>query len=115
MGFTLHLEDRLAEEPQQEASAERLAVEELAHRLMRDGLQQRLAAKRWRSQNRRRLELIAEKMQAARSGEEQEELRQLHSLGYEMAALLIMPLLQTVEGLRREMEGLPPAPRARTF
>src|SRR5947209_912885 len=74
MGYTLDLEDTLAEELRQEASAERIAVAELAHCLLRDALQQRVAQKRWRAQNRRRLELIAKKRQAALSAEEQEEL-----------------------------------------
>jgi hypothetical protein len=110
MGFTLHLEDRLAEELRQEASAEHVSVEELAHRLMRDALQQRVAAKRWRSENRRRLELIARKMQAALSAEEQEEFHQLQSRASEMAAPLDKTLLQTVESLRREVESLPEEP-----
>jgi hypothetical protein len=110
MAFTLQLEERLAEELRQEASAEHVSVEELAHRLMRDALQQRVASKSWRSQNRRRQELIAKKMQAALSAEEQEEFRQLQSLASEMAAPLDQALLQTVESLRREVEGLPEEP-----
>jgi hypothetical protein len=107
MAFTLQLEEQLAEELRQEASAEHVSVEELAHRLMRDALQQRVAAKRWRSQNRRRQELIAKKMQTGLSAEEQEEFHQLQALAYEMAAPLDKVLLQTIEGLRREVEGLP--------
>jgi hypothetical protein len=110
MAFTLQLEERLAEELRQEASAEHVSVEELAHRLMRDALQQRVAAKRWRSQNRRRLELIAKKMQTALSAEEQEEFGQLQSLAYEMATPLDKVLLQTVESLRRAVQGLPEEP-----
>jgi Lon protease-like protein len=112
MGLTLHLEDTLAEELRQEASQEHVSVEELAHRLMRDALHQRLAEKRWRSQNRRRLELVAKKMNGALPAEEQEELRQLQTLACQMVAPFDTALLQTVECLQREVEQLPmePAP-----
>jgi len=110
MGLTLHLEDTLAEDLRQEASDEQVSVEELAHRLMRDALQQRLAEKRWRTQNRRRLELIAKKMNAPLTAEEQEEFRQLQALAYQVAAPFDTALLQTVEGLRREVEQLPEEP-----
>src|SRR5437588_505037 len=86
MGFTLQLEDVLAEELRQQASDEQTSVEELAHRLMRDALQERSAEKRWRSQNRRRLELIAKKLKGPLPAEEVEELNQLQSLVYERAA-----------------------------
>jgi hypothetical protein len=117
MGFTLHLEDKLAEELRQEASAEHVSVEELAHRLVRDGLQQRVAAKRWRSQNRRRLELIAKRLQAALSAEEQEEFRRLQSLADEMAAPSTWPssrLSRACGGRWRGCQGSPPRePRRR--
>ncbi len=85
-------------------------MEELAHRLVRDALQQRLAQKRWRSQNRRRLELIAKKMNGPLAAEEQEEFRRLQSEAYQVAAPFDAALLQTVEGLRREVERLPEEP-----
>jgi hypothetical protein len=110
MGLTLHLEDTLAEELRQEASDERVSVEELAHRLMRDALQQRLAEKRWRAQNRRRLELIAKKMNGPLSAEEQEEFRRLQEACYQIAAPFDTALLQTVEGFRRQVEQLPEEP-----
>src|SRR5437868_6547201 len=110
MSFTIHLEDTLADELRQEASAEDVSVEELAYRLVRDALQQRLVQKRWRNQNRRRLDLIAKKTHAPLSAEEQEEFHHLQSLVYELAAPFDQALLQTVESLRREVGGLPEGP-----
>ena len=107
MGITLHLEDVLAEELRQEASDEQIAVEDLAHQLVRNALQQRIAAKRWRAQNRRRLELIAKKMNGPLSDAEQEEFRQLLSLVCQIAAPFDNALLQTVADLRRQIEQLP--------
>jgi hypothetical protein len=107
MGLTLHLEDALAEELRQEAADEQISVEQLAHRLMRDALQERVAAKRWRSQNRRRLELIARKMNGPLSPKEQEEFRQLQSLACQMASPFDKALLQTATDLRRELAQLP--------
>lgn len=108
MDLTLQLEDRLAEELRQEASAEQVSVEALAQRLVSDGLQLRIAQKRWAAQNRRRLELIARKMQAPLTDEELEELRQLQSRAYEMAAPFDRALLQAVANSRREAEDSTP-------
>jgi hypothetical protein len=73
---------------------------------MRDALRQRLAEKRWRTQNRRRLELIAKKMQGPLPAEEQEEFLQLQEMAYQLAAPFDAALLQTVDGLRREVDEL---------
>ena len=110
MGLTVHLEDTLAEDLRQEASDEHVSVEELAHRLMRDGLQQRLAEKRWRVQNRRRLELIAKKMKGPLIAEEQEEFRRLQADAYQIAAPFDTALLQTIDSLRREVGQLAEEP-----
>jgi hypothetical protein len=110
MGLTVHLEDTLAEELRQEASDERVSVEELAHRLMRDALQQRLAEKRWRTQNRRRMELIARKMSGTLTPQEQDEFQRLQAVAYQVAAPFDTALLQTVEGLRRQLEQMPEEP-----
>lgn len=107
MEFTLQLEDALAEELRQQASDEHTSVEELAQRLMRDALQERIAAKRWSSQNRRRLELIAKRLTTPLGAEEEGEFRQLQSLACERAAPFDKALLQTVVNLRREIEQLP--------
>jgi hypothetical protein len=110
MGFTLQLEDVLAEELRQQALDEHTSVEELAHRLMRDALEARIAAKRWPSQNRRRLELIAKKLMGPLAAEEEEEFRQLQSLAYERAAPFDRTLLQIAADLRHERECLPEEP-----
>jgi hypothetical protein len=94
MGITLHLEDALTEELRQEASEEHISVEELAHRLMRDALQEHVAARRWRSDNRRRQELIAKKLNGPLTAEEQEEFRQLQALAYQRTAPFDKALLQ---------------------
>jgi hypothetical protein len=101
MEFTLHVEDALAEELRQEASDEQVSVEELARRLVHDALQQRVASRRWRSRNRRRLELIAKKMEGSLPVAEQEEFHRLQTLAYEAAAPFDNALLQTVADLRR--------------
>ena len=62
MEFMLQLEDALAEELRQQASNEHTSVEDFAHRRMSQALSDRIAAKRWAAQNRRRLELIAKKL-----------------------------------------------------
>ena len=107
MSFTLQLEDVLAEELRQQASDEQTTIEELAHRLMRDALQERIAAKRWQSQNRRRLELIARKLNGTITAEEVEELHELQTLVCERAAPFDRVLLQTAADLRREIQQLP--------
>jgi hypothetical protein len=89
---------------------EQTSVEELAHRLMRDALQERIAAKRWPSQNRRRLELIAKKLTGPLAAEEAEEFRRLQSLASERATPFDKLLLQTVAELRSEVERLPEEP-----
>ena len=110
MGITLHLEDTLAEELRQEASEEQISPEELAQQLVRDALQQRVAAQRWQSRNPRRLELIAQRIHRALNPQEQNELEQLQSLAYQMAAPFDTMLMQTVSDLRREIEQLPDQP-----
>jgi hypothetical protein len=106
MEVTLQLEDTLAAELRQQASDEHTSVEELAQRLMRDALQERISARRWSAQNRRRLELIARRLTGP-LGAEEEELRQLQLLAYERAAPFDKVLLQTVATLRQEREQLP--------
>jgi hypothetical protein len=110
MEFTVQLEDTLAEELRRQASDEHTSVEELALRLMRDALQERIAARRWRSQNRRRLELIAKKLQGPLAAEEEQEFQQLQALAYERAAPFDRAVLQTAADLRREVEQLPEEP-----
>jgi hypothetical protein len=107
MGFTLQLPDALAEELRQQAADEQTSVEELAQRLMRDALRERIAALRWRSQNRRRLELIARKLKGPLSTEEETEFQHLQALAHERAAPFDRILLQTAADLRREVEQLP--------
>jgi hypothetical protein len=110
MEFTLQLEDTLAEELRRQASDEHISVEELALRLLRGALRERIAANRWRSQNRRRLELIAKKLNGPLAAEEEQELYQLQSLAPERAAPFDRALLQTAADLRREVEQLPEEP-----
>lgn len=110
MGFTLQLEDTLAEELRRQASDEHTSVEELAHRLMRDALRERVAAQRWRSQNGRRLELIAKRLTGPLSAEEEQEFSQLQSLAYARAVPFDKVLLQTAADLRRAVEQLPEEP-----
>ena len=107
MGFTLQLDDALAEELRQQAADEHTSAEEFALRLMRDALQGRIAAKRWRSQNRRRLELIAKRLKGPPTAEEEEEFHQLQSAAYEKVGPFDSALLQTAADLRREVEQLP--------
>jgi hypothetical protein len=110
MGLTVQLEDALAEELRQEANAEQTSPEELANRLMRDALHERAAAKRWHSQNRRRLELIAKRLDGPLTADQELEFRQLQSLAHQMGEPFDKILLQTVASLRREMEQLPEGP-----
>lgn len=107
MSMTLHLDDVLAEELRREASAESIAPEELARRLVRHALQQRFAERQWQVQNHRRLELIAKKKQAPLTALEQEEFSQLQELVCQRAAPFDRELRRTVETLRREVERLP--------
>ncbi len=110
MGYTIQLEEALAEELRQQASEEKTSLEEFAHRLMRNALQELIDAKRWGAQNRRRLELIAKKLKGPLSAEENEELNQLQSHAYERAAPFDEMLRRTVAELRREVECLPEEP-----
>jgi hypothetical protein len=106
MEFTLQLEAALAEELRRQASDEHTSVEELAQRLMRDAIQERSAAKRWRAQNRRRLELIAKKLNGPLAPEEAEEFDRLQALAGERATPVDKILLQTTADLRHELEQL---------
>ena len=110
MEFTVQLEDGLVEELRQQALDEHTSVEELAHRLMRDALQEYIAGRRWRSQNRRRLELIAKRLRESLTAGEEQELQQLQALAYERAAPFDRALLQTAADLRRQVEQLPEEP-----
>jgi hypothetical protein len=107
MGFTLHLEGPLAEALRQQALDEHTSVEEYALRLMADAVQERIAAKQWDSSNRRRLELIARKLQGPLTNEEEEEFQQLQALTAERAAPFDRVLLQAAADLRRAVEQLP--------
>ncbi len=107
MTFTLQIEDVLADELRRQGSEEQTSVEELAHCLMRAALEDRMAAQRWQSQNRRRLALIAKKLNASLTAEEVEELHQLQTLVCERAIPFDRAFLQTVAELRREIEQLP--------
>jgi hypothetical protein len=106
MGITLQLEDALSEKLRQQASAEHTSVEEFAHRLMSTALQERIDAKYWHCQNRRRLQLIAKNLNDHLNSEEEQELEQLQFLAYDRAAPFDKILLQTVTTLRREVEQL---------
>jgi hypothetical protein len=110
MEFTLHLEGPLAEALRQQALDEHTSVEEYAQRLIADAIQERIAAKRWDSSNRRRLELIARKLQGPLTSEEEEEFQQLQALAAERAAPFDKALLQTAAEFRRAVEQLPEEP-----
>src|SRR5262249_44427690 len=83
MGFILQLPEALGDELRQQAADEQISVEELAQRLMRNALREHIDSRRWHSQNRRRLELIANKMKRSLSTEEEEEFQQLRALACE--------------------------------
>ena len=107
MTLTVKLESPLAEELRQEASSAQVSPEELAHQLVREALDQRVAARRWHGQNQRRLELIAKKLNSPLTASETEELRQLQSLAGQMAGPFDSALHQTVCDLRRAIDYLP--------
>jgi hypothetical protein len=107
MDLTVQIEDTLAEELRQEAAAERVSPEELAHRLVRDAFQQRVARRRWPAQNRRRVELIAQKMHGPLPASEQEELDRLQLLAHQRAASFDEELRQGLEAFRLAVEQLP--------
>ena len=107
MSITLNLEDPLAAELRQEASAEHVSPEELAHRLVREALDQRIAARHWQAHNRRRLELIAKKLQSPLTADEMAELGQLQSLAERTAAPFDRALLNTATELRHAIDALP--------
>src|SRR5260370_36288224 len=107
MSITLHLDDVLAEELRREASVECIAPEELARRLVQDALEQRSGQRRWREQNRRRLELIAKKRLTPLTAEEHEEFARLQELACERAAPFDRELRRIVEELQRALDSLP--------
>jgi hypothetical protein len=110
MVLTLHLEGPLAESLRQQALEEHTSVEELAQHLMADALQERIAARHWDSCNRRRLELIARKLQGPLTNEEETEFQQLQVVTSERVAPFDRILLQTAAELRRAVERLPEEP-----
>lgn len=110
MEFTVQLEDVLAEELRRQASDEHTSVEELAQRLMRDALQERVAARRWCSQNRRRLDLIGKSRSASLSAEEARELEDLQAAVDQRLEPMDRQLLATAEQFRRLAEGLADEP-----
>ena len=107
MSITLQLDDELAEELRREASVEQIPPEELARRLVQDALEERSAQRRWHEQNRRRLELIAQKGCTPLTAAEQEEFARLQEVASERAAPFDRALRRTVEELQREVERLP--------
>ncbi len=104
MKLTLQLEDGMAELLRAEASEEQVSVEDLAQRMVRQALQERIATNTWRTQNRRRLELIATKSTSPLTVEEQQELGRLQTLAERAAVPFDKVLLQTVAEMRGRMD-----------
>jgi hypothetical protein len=106
VSIIVNLDDVFAEQLRQEALAQSLPPEELARRLVQDGLTQRAAERHWQEQNRRRLELIAKKSRSSLTSEEFDELGRLQEVASQRALPFDRELRRTTEELRREVSRL---------
>jgi hypothetical protein len=79
MPVTIQLNDSLAAQLQERASARSVSLEEFTAHLLDDALGQLQAADQWAAQNRRRLDLIRKSCTTNLTCQEQEELQGLQA------------------------------------
>lgn len=109
MNFTVTLDEPLASQLCQEASARQLSPEEAASELL-GNLPARMATETaWRRANQRRLELIRKGRDGSSTAEEQMELDQLQAAADLHLAPMDQRLLAEADQFRRIAEGNPDA------
>ncbi|MHB8973727.1 MAG: hypothetical protein ACYC3X_26090 [Pirellulaceae bacterium] len=80
MSLTIKVPDSLARRLQSRAQAERVPVDELASRLLENGMQSPLEPRQWAIANGRRVALIEKQFTSSLTESEQEELQRLQEL-----------------------------------
>jgi len=80
MSLTIRVPEPLARQLQSRAEAEKVAVDELAARLLAAGMQNPLDLEQWTAANQRRVALIEKRFRGGLTDSEQEELQHLQEL-----------------------------------
>ncbi len=80
MSLTITVSDPLARRLQSRAQAEKVPVDELASRLLENGIQRPLEPEQWRTANERRAALIEKRFTGSLTDNEREELQRLQEL-----------------------------------
>lgn len=109
MNLTISLDEALAAQLQREASARRLAPEQLARELLGDVLDTIAKEAVWEQANRRRGELIRKSRAVCLSAEESKELDQLQAAVDQRLEPMDRQLIAAAEQFRQLAEGLPDA------
>jgi hypothetical protein len=109
MNLTISLDEPLAAQLQQEASARRLSPEQVTRDLLGSALGKIAEEEAWRDVNRRRGELIGKSRAIGLTAEESKELDQLQAAVDQRLAPMDQRLLAAAEQLRQLAEGLPDA------
>lgn len=108
----INLDEPLSTKLDRQASARRLGLEEFAHHLPGEALQQLELAEHWRATNRRRLELIRNSTAMPLSQEEEAELQQLQEELDQRLEPADNRLLDGLEHLKQAVLQLPEGPDA---
>ena len=80
MSLTITVADPLASRLQSRAETEQVSVDELASRLLENGVESPLEPEHWRTVNRRRLALIEKRFARGLTDDEDAELQRLQGL-----------------------------------
>lgn len=80
MSLTITVPEPLAKRLQSRAQAERVPVDELASRLLENGMQSPVEPHEWRMANERRVALIDKRFTSGLTDHEQDELQRLQEL-----------------------------------
>jgi len=109
MNLTISLDEPLAAQLQREASARRLAPEQVARELLGRALGKMAEAETWHQLNRRRADLIRMSRDRGLTVEERKELDELQAAVDQRLSPMDQQLLAAAEQFRQLAEGLPDA------
>jgi hypothetical protein len=108
MSMTITIADPLATRLQLRAEAERVAVDDLASRLLENGIQSPLEPEQWAVANRRRVALIEKRFAGGLADHEREELQRLQELAdrqlEELDALMLKNMARMEAAARKALE-----------
>ena len=105
MTLTITVPEPLANRLLSRAEAEKLPVEELASRLLEDGIRRPLEPAQWTVANQRRVALIEKRFAAGLTDEEEHELQHLQALADQQLEELDALMLGDVERMEDRARG----------